>query len=256
MDSCVSLNHIIMKIIIVIPVHNEETIIEQNIHSVLNVFDEQLAHDDWKLLIAENGSTDRTAKIIHTIIHPRLHILSFSQSGKGRTIREAWRTEPNADIYAFMDADLASDLKDIPALFAALSSHDIAIGSRRVKGAHVTQTFLRRIISFAYTCTAHLFLNLSIHDLQCGFKAVKKDVTNELLPLIQNDGYFFDTELIALATLHGFRIAEVPIHWQETPDPRRKNHMHLGKTSHQMFLDLIHLRKRLKISRNIGVKLH
>ena len=102
-----------------------------------------------------------------------------------------------------------------------LSGHsDVAIGSRLSRSSHVVRGPKRELISRSYNLLLRATLSTRFSDAQCGFKAIRADRARELLPLIEDDGWFFDTELLVLAERAGWRIHEVPVDWVDDPDSR------------------------------------
>ena len=97
-----------------------------------------------------------------------------------------------------MDADLSTDLRALlPLVAPLLSGHsEIAIGTRLHRGARVTRGLKRELISRVYNRLLHGVLHARFSDAQCGFKAVRADVLDALLPTIRDEGWFFDTELL------------------------------------------------------------
>jgi putative flippase GtrA len=121
-----------------------------------------------------------------------------------------------------MDVDLSTDLDALLPLVAPLvSGHShVAIGSRLATNARVTRGPKREAISRTYNLLLKATLRSSFSDAQCGFKAVRRDVAEALLPLVEDQGWFFDTELLVLAEHNGLRIHEVPVDWVDDPDSR------------------------------------
>ncbi len=235
-----------MKLLVVIPAHNEEGVIAQNLERIFETFPRILSGYDWHVLVAENGSSDATVSRVQnlTTTYPRLELLSLSERGKGNAIRTAWMTR-EADLFAFMDADLSAELSDLPRLFEALSEADIAVGSRWHPDAVVQRSKTRAALSRAYNTIARLALALPAQDLQCGLKAVRQHVVRDLLSKTTHDGFFFDTELLALAHHEDYRVVEVPITWTESPTPGRQSKIKLGRTSWELLTNLWELRGRL-----------
>ena len=123
-----------------------------------------------------------------------------------------------------MDVDLSTDLRALlPLVAPLLSGHsDLAIGTRLAHGARVVRGPKRELISRAYNTILHAALRARFSDAQCGFKAVRREVADELLPAVRDDAWFFDTELLVLAQRRGLRIHEVPVDWIDDPDSRVK----------------------------------
>ena len=236
-----------MNIAIVIPTYNEDLVIGQNLRTSVLAFDRLFAGHEWVILVADNGSSDKTAAYADEC--PRVGLLDVGRKGKGLAIREAWRLL-DADVYAFMDADLATDLDDLPALIDGAVRTGIAAGSRFHRDAIVTRSFLRRVVSRAYRLAARMLVPVAAQDLQCGFKAIRHDVAEKILPMLTHDDFFFDTELLAHAERHGFVVSNVPVRWEEGRDPRRKTSVKICATAWDNFRHLWTLRKALKTSRS------
>ena len=127
-----------------------------------------------------------------------------------------------APILAYMDVDLSTDLDGLWPLVAPLMSghSDLAIGSRLAHGSRVVRGARREVISRAYNVLLRRSLGARFTDAQCGFKAIRADVAAELLPMVEDPAWFFDTELLVLAERCGLRIHEVPVDWYDDPDSR------------------------------------
>jgi hypothetical protein len=121
-----------------------------------------------------------------------------------------------------MDVDLSTDLAALEPLVTPLvrNDADVAIGSRLARGARVTRGLKREVISRAYNGLLRTYSGARFSDAQCGFKAVRRDAAALLVPMIEDDGWFFDTELLLLAQHYGMRIHEVPVEWVDDPDSR------------------------------------
>jgi glycosyltransferase involved in cell wall biosynthesis len=207
---------------IAIPVYNEQSVLAE---SVIRLHD-YLSTDfpfSWRMVIVDNASTDATAEIGRDLAS-RLSGVSYmrlSQKGRGRALRAAW-TSSDACAVAYMDVDLSTDLRGLAPLVAPiLAGHsEAAIGSRLTRGSRVVRGLKREFISRSYNRLLHVALHARFSDAQCGFKAFKRDVAVELLELVQDQEWFFDTELLVLCQRRGLRIHEVPVDWVDDPDTR------------------------------------
>jgi putative flippase GtrA len=207
---------------VVIPVHNEERDLGPCVHRLHRHLVTSFPYP-FQITIADNASTDATLAVAHTLATelPGVHVRHLAAKGRGRALREVWQSSA-APVLAYMDVDLSTDLAALLPLVAPLiSGHsDLAIGSRFARGSRVVRGFKREAISRGYNLLLKGTLAARFSDAQCGFKAIRKDVADRLLPLVQDTGWFFDTELLVLAQRSGLRIHEVPVDWVDDPDSR------------------------------------
>lgn len=178
----------------------------------------------WRVVIADNGSTDSTPDVGRRLSDTLKDVgyLRLEQCGRGRALKAAWGAS-KADAVAYMDVDLSTDLSALPALAGALAAGrcDVAIGSRLCPGARVTGRSLKReIISRAYNLLIRAMFLVKFRDAQCGFKAVSRRAADSILPLIEDNGWFFDTEMLLVAEKAGYVIEEAPVSWADDPDTR------------------------------------
>jgi glycosyltransferase involved in cell wall biosynthesis len=180
---------------------------------------------DYEIIIADNGSTDGTSEIAHHLATtlPAVTAMHLPLKGRGRALRRAW-TESEADILSYMDVDLSTDLSAFPPLIEALSSghFDLAIGTRLHLDSHTERCWRREVISRAYNRLVKFLFAPPFSDAQCGFKAITRGAARQLLPSVEDENWFFDTELLLIAVKSGYRICEVPVTWIEDPDSRVK----------------------------------
>jgi glycosyltransferase involved in cell wall biosynthesis len=207
---------------VVVPVYDEEGALATSIHRLHGFLSTSFPFS-WRILIADNGSTDRTLAIARRLADelPGVRVLRLSEKGRGRALRAAW-TGSDAAVLAYMDVDLSTDLRALlPLVAPLLSGHsDLAIGTRLAPGARVTRGPKRELISRAYNRILHATLGARFSDAQCGFKAGRADALRRLLPRVRDEGWFFDTELLVLAQRSGMRVHEVPVDWVDDPDSR------------------------------------
>lgn len=236
-----------MKISIVIPAHNEEEIIENNLNFLAERLPQLLTSVDWELVVAENGSTDKTFVLSEaaTLNNPRFRAVKMPVAGKGKTIKTAW-DENLADILIFMDADLATDLQHLPEMIEKIiEGNDLVIGNRLNKNSQVSRTAARTIYSKLYNRLTQMVLKTKIADHQCGFKGIKKTAWQKISPHMTSVGFFFDTELLALARKFEIKIAELPITWREWRGGASKSKVKIVKTAKNLIKNLWALKKRL-----------
>jgi glycosyltransferase involved in cell wall biosynthesis len=210
------------RIDIVVPVYNEQAALERSIRRLHGFLAAELPFA-WRIVIADNASTDATLAVARSLALELDHVtvLHLPAKGRGLALRAAWSAS-DADVVAYMDVDLSTDLRALLPLVAGLvSGHsDVAIGSRLAPGARVVRGPRREFISRSYNRLLHVVLGARFSDAQCGFKAMRADVARRLLPQIEDQGWFFDTELLILAQRAGLRIHEVAVDWVDDPDSR------------------------------------
>jgi glycosyltransferase involved in cell wall biosynthesis len=217
-----SASHRRSRVDVVIPVYNEQSVLKDSIHR-LHAFLETELEFDWRIMIADNASTDATLAVARglAVELDRVAVVHLDQKGRGRALRTAW-SQSDADVLCYMDVDLSTDLRALPPLVAALACghSEVAIGTRLAPGSRVVRGHKREFISRSYNRILRVALRVDFSDAQCGFKAIRADAARRLLPEIKDQGWFFDTELLVLAQRRGMRIHEVAVDWIDDPDSR------------------------------------
>jgi glycosyltransferase involved in cell wall biosynthesis len=209
---------------IVVPTHNEAHVLEASVTRLSRFLTDRFPLP-WRITIADNGSTDGTSVVARRLARtmPGVAAVVLSNAGRGGALRTAW-LRSRADIVAYTDVDLSTDLDALLPLVAPLiSGHsDVAVGSRLAWGAHTRRGIKREVISRGYNRLLRVALRTPVHDAQCGFKAMNAAVARQLLPAVRDDGWFFDTELLIRARRAGYRVFEVPVDWVDDEDSRVK----------------------------------
>ncbi|MET8985228.1 glycosyltransferase [Nonomuraea wenchangensis] len=207
---------------IVIPVLNEERALPGCVRTLAAFLDGGFPLP-WRITIVDNGSTDATWPVATALAgeYDRVHARRIDVRGRGAALRAAWR-ESQADIVAYMDVDLSTDLGALFPLVAAVASghSEIAIGTRLGRGARIRRSVRREVISRGYNALLRHGFRAGFSDAQCGFKAARARVVRPLMDKVEDDGWFFDTELLLLAEHNGLRVHEVPVDWVEDLDSR------------------------------------
>jgi glycosyltransferase involved in cell wall biosynthesis len=207
---------------IVVPVYNEAAQLSARITALRSFLDESFPFSAL-VTIVDNASTDDTLEVARTLAEtvPGVAALHLPRKGRGYALRSAWSTS-SAPVVAYMDVDLSTSLPALlPLVAPLLSGHrDVAIGTRLARGAHVVRGPKRELISRAYNLLLRLTLRGHFSDAQCGFKALRREAAQQLLPLVEDEEWFFDTELLVTAERLGLRIGEVPVDWVDDPDSR------------------------------------
>ncbi len=207
---------------VVVPVYNEEADLDRCVRRLSAHLRATFPYP-FQITVADNASTDATLEVARALQRdlPEVSVVHLDEKGRGRALRAAWSASA-APVLAYLDVDLSTDLAALFPLVAPLiSGHsDIAIGTRLSRDARVVRGVRREVISRCYNLLLRGTLAVGFSDAQCGFKAIRKDVAERLLPLVQDAGWFFDTELLVLAQQAGLRVHEVPVDWVEDPDSK------------------------------------
>jgi glycosyltransferase involved in cell wall biosynthesis len=209
---------------IVIPVHNEQRVLDSSVRRLRDYLARE-ATFAYAITIVDNASTDATFALARSLAAelPEVSMLHLDEKGRGRALRAAW-SRSTAAVVAYMDVDLSTDLSALRELLTPLLQErgDVAIGSRLAPGAEVTRSLRRELISRAYNLLLQLALHVGFSDAQCGFKAARREAVQPLLDEVQDDAWFFDTELLYRAQRGRLAIHEVPVRWVEDRDSRVK----------------------------------
>jgi len=206
------------RIAIVIPAYNEERCLRNNAMRLYEFIGKRNP-GECNIIISDNNSTDSTADIAHKLSEETGGgvIYHFEpRRGKGAAIKSAWLGHNGYGIYSFMDADLATDIEAFPRLIVSIrNGMGVSMGCRYMKGAHAERTWKRERVSRCYRSLFRTLFGSDVHDPQCGFKAISRHVRDNVLPYVESDDFFFDTELIIRAVRAGYRVDEVPVNWSE-----------------------------------------
>ncbi|WP_083710178.1 glycosyltransferase [Williamsia sterculiae] len=207
---------------VVVPVYNEEKDLRTCVLRLREHLRTQLPYPA-RITIADNASTDRTlAEAVDLAENlDMVRVAHLDAKGRGRALNATWRTS-DAEVVAYVDVDLSTDLNALMPLVAPLlSGHsDVAIGSRLARSSRVVRGPKREFISRSYNLILRTAMGARFSDAQCGFKAIRTDVGRAILPFVRDTGWFFDTEMLVIAERVGLRIAEVPVDWIDDPDSK------------------------------------
>jgi glycosyltransferase involved in cell wall biosynthesis len=212
----------VLQVDIVVPVRNEERDLAPSVRRLVSYLREGFPFTA-RVTIADNGSTDGTWAIAGRLAREldEVRAVRLEEPGRGRALRAIWSAS-EAEVLAYMDVDLSTDLNALlPLVAPLLSGHsDVAIGTRLARGSRVIRGPKRELISRCYNILLHACMGVRFSDAQCGFKAIRREPARALLPLTQDTGWFFDTELLVLAERAGLRIHEIPVDWIDDLDSR------------------------------------
>jgi glycosyltransferase involved in cell wall biosynthesis len=214
-----------MKVLVTIPVYNEEQALPKSIPVLHAFLTEHMAAYDWEIEIADNASIDKTPEVSKVLVEQfkEVRYLRLEQKGRGRALKKSW-LESDSDICSYMDVDLSTNLESYPPMIDAIANqgYDIGTGSRLMKGANTERSFKREFISRSYNIMVKAMFFTRFSDAQCGFKAVTREVIDKLFPVIEDNVWFLDSELLIIGEKLGYKIFDVPVKWIEDLDTRVK----------------------------------
>ncbi len=232
---------------VTIPVLNEEATLEKQViilHSFLKSnFPEK---GQWKIIIADNGSTDQTFAIAESLAktHPEVVPLTVPRKGVGLALKHSWG-QSTADIVGYMDLDLATDLSHFLEAYSAIAenNYDLVYASRlHPKSKVIGRTLKREISSRGFNFLLKAYLNVGFSDGMCGFKWLKRERLQQLLDGgANNDGWFFSTELLTVAEWQRLKIFELPVQWTDDVSSSRVEILPLAK---KYIASMVELKKR------------
>ncbi len=203
---------------VVIPAYNEEERILPTVGAIAS-FVTSLGFP-WELIVADDGSCDRTVDLLKRNQFANVHILEAEKNeGKGSAVRRGMLAARGRYVL-FSDADNSTPIEELPKLLAMLESDEyaIAIGSRAAQGSEeANRSILRRLLSGGLRWMVQNIFRIGVKDTQCGFKLFEREAARRLHTAQTIKGFSFDLEILYLANKFGYRIAEVPVRWIDAP---------------------------------------
>jgi glycosyltransferase involved in cell wall biosynthesis len=205
-----------LDVSVVIPVFNDRAALEIALPQSVSAIRE--ITDRFEIIIAEDGSTDGSAELVHTFSakDPRVKLLhSDERLGRGKALNRAFQ-EARGPVACYYDVDLATDMQHLPVLIEAIrEGYDISTGSRLLPESRIIRSGGREIASRGYNFLVRMILRSRLSDHQCGFKGFNRDRLLALIPSIKDTHWFWDTEVLVRAERAGYRICEFPVVWNQ-----------------------------------------
>ncbi len=242
----------ITSVSVVLPAYNEAANIEKTVFVTAETLSK--ITDRFEIIIAEDGSTDGTDWIASSISEQYayvVHLHSDERQGRGKALNRAFKAA-SGEVLCYIDVDLATDMRYLEKLVRAVSTdgYDFATGSRLMLESDAKRPFKREFASRGYNFLVRLFLRSKLYDHQCGFKAFRREALFKLLDEIENEHWFWDTELLVRAQYRGYRVMEFPVYWRHGGSSKVK----LVKDVKGMGSEIFRLRRELSFPSIISGK--
>ena len=203
---------------IIVPAYNEAERIIPTIGAIASHMSEQ--GYAWELIVVDDGSKDETANLVEELDMVNLRLLRATQNGgKGSAVQRGMLAA-RGQYLLFADADNSTPVEEIGKLLEKLedAQFDVAVGSRAAAGAQeASRSLPRRILSGGLRSLVHYVFRFNVRDTQCGFKMYTRETARRLHAAQTIMGFSFDLEVLYLASKLGYKIAEVPINWINSP---------------------------------------
>ena len=232
----------------IVPVFNEEARIGKSLDLILDFLQSQ--RYSFEVIIADDGSRDGTVELVRDRFgrHSNVKILSqLHNQGKGEAVKQGMLSA-SGDYLFFSDADLSVPIESLPAFLARLENHcDVIIGTRKKAGAliEIHQPFYREFMGKTYTMLSNWILTLQLSDFTCGFKGFRREAAKVLFSLQRLKNWSFDSEILYLAQLKGYKIEEIPVTWRDDKATKVK----LWRDAVSSFLGLVKIRANQYVRR-------
>jgi len=238
-----------MLVEICLPVKDEEKILATNLQRIINYCESANFPFAWRVMGLSNGSRDKTVEIFSEFkkLYPGLvDYRDIVLPGRGRALKQRW-AETEADVVCYLDIDLAVLPNQLPLLVRPLIANeaDLVIGSRLLSNSKIDRSYFRELISRVFNRLSRWLLPNKASDLQCGFKAARSDFFKKVAPLIKDDYWFFDSELVIICQHLGYRLQEVPVNWNENRYEKRQSKVKIISDILRFLRNMIKLRWRL-----------
>jgi uncharacterized membrane protein YbhN (UPF0104 family) len=213
-----------VEVSVVLPAYNEEATIERTVEVTLETLASFLPADAFEVIVAEDGCDDRTPAIATRLADEDdrvRHVHSDERLGRGGALEYAFE-RAEGETLVYFDTDLATDMKHLEELVESVRSgeYDVATGSRWMPDNQADRPTKRAVSSLGYNTLVRLFLRSDMQDHQCGFKAISRETFDALREEVEDEHWFWDTEVLVLAQRRGYSVREFPVDWEPKGDTK------------------------------------
>ena len=227
---------------IIIPAYNEERRLPKTLEQVFAFLDAE--NYTAEVIVVENGSSDQTFSLAQELSkkYSHLRVLRNDEAGKGHAVQRGM-LEATGEYRIFCDADLSMPIEEIRRFIPPNLDADIVIASREVEGAiRYDEPEYRHFTGRVFNLLIRFLALPKLHDTQCGFKAFRAEIAEDLFKYQRVKGWAFDVEILFIAKMRGYEVIELPIPWYY----RNESKVKVLRDSWRMFLDILKVRKNAR----------
>ena len=212
------------EVSVVLPAYNEEDTLESTVGETLDALAGFLPAGTFEVVIAEDGCTDRTPDIAARLTDEDdrvQHVHSADRLGRGKALERAFELA-DGEVVAYFDTDMATDMRHLEELIETVRTDeaDVVTGSRWVPGHEADRPMNRSIPSRGFNTLTRLVLRSTLRDHQCGFKAFDREALLAILEDVEDEHWFWDTEVLVRAQRAGYDVHEFPVEWTPKGDTK------------------------------------
>ncbi|WP_136715789.1 flippase-like domain-containing protein [Halorientalis salina] len=213
-----------VEVSVVLPAYNEADTIEETVTVTLETLAEFLPAGSFEVIVAEDGCADRTPEIASRMADEDdrvRHVHSDDRLGRGGALEYAFE-QARGETLVYFDTDLATDMKHLEELVESIRSdeYDFATGSRWIPGQQADRPAKRGVPSRGFNGLVRLLLRSDLLDHQCGFKAFDREALFDVVDDVEDEHWFWDTEVLVRAQKAGYRVKEFPVEWTPKGDSK------------------------------------
>ncbi|AWB26421.1 flippase-like domain-containing protein [Halococcoides cellulosivorans] len=209
---------------VVLPAYNEADRIAETVAVTVETLEAYDPAGGFEVIVAEDGCEDRTPEIADRLAREDdrvRHVHSDERLGRGGALEHAFRASTGETV-AYLDTDLATDMVHLQEVVGSVhdGTADIAIGSRLTPGAQADRPHKRSIPSLGFNLLVRTLIGSTVQDHQCGFKAFDRAVLFEILADVEDEHWFWDTEVLVRAQRAGYEVREIAVDWEPKGDSK------------------------------------
>ncbi len=234
-----------VELSVVVPAFNEGNSIERALSNLDDLF--KIEKRSYEIVVVDDGSKDNTLQKASNYAGKNGHVKVLSSdenNGKGYAEKKGFM-KSIGDVVVFADSDLEIDIGVVSKYIEALNHGDIVIASKWHSESHVEISMSRRILSHCFNVLVKILIGVNIRDTQVGLKAIRKSSFEKIIPKLIVKRFAFDVELLAVASLYGLKIVEMPVRLRLNASLKLKEIL-------KMFSDLLKITYRLRVLRIYG----